>query len=1203
MLIGDLFARDVTRTIPPVVYFHEQSAEALEREVQEYIITGGYDRGEKGGTEDGIHEQLVRLLTGIHEALSAPNAPTLPSAWISGFYGSGKSSFAKLLGLALDGRKLPDGSPLAKALLAQDKSPNAARLVHAWQALASRVTPIAAVFDVGSQAREDEHIHAVVVRQVQARLHYATKSSLVADYELKLELENRYHAFMEKVLAVHKRPWGELKDAPLVEDYFSSALHALMPELYPHEMSWVDARSGTRAGAQSPEEAALAIENMMKQRCPGATLFLVVDEVSQYIHDDEDRMLGLQSFVSALGERLRGKVWILATGQKKLEDDAGVQSPLAKLKDRFPPALRVHLGISNIRDVVHKRLLRKSRVVEEDLVALFRDHRPSIASYAYQGDQIFEPDFVEVYPLLPGYVDLLLDITTGLKSRSTLAQGDAYAIRGLLQLLGDLFREQKLATMEMKRLITLDMVYDVLGSALSPDVQITIGSALALAQKNGDTLMARVVKAVSMLELSQHKRKTSADLVARCLYENVGDGSIEAPVQRALDTLVGENLLRYSEDRGYKIESSAGQEWQQQRDAYLPAPDQESAEIQAEIEKAVSADAAAVQLAGLKLPWLVLYTDTLGAKEIHLKDERKTTVVTLDLQLTRGQGADVWVPRSDTPGYRDRIVWVASDLDAVRHVAKKRVRSQRIIETYGRRALAANDERGALLMEERNRYDAARPELEQAIKAALLGGAIYFRGRQLAPRDFGSTFSQALGGIGNRVATELYPTPTTFTVSLKEVEFLFDNLELAAPPAVFGSEKLGLLALDAGRYEVTCEGRIPKDVLAFVRERGSAFGAEILAHFGGPPHGVPSDVVRASLVGLLRGGKVRVELPDATEVTSARDEGARALLKDGDLRKSRFAENTKETLSPRDRNTICALFKEMRGLEVARDNDAIADAVAKHFAGVRQDLTAVEEKFRHLPRSTTYPEALTKLAAALETCRKDRRVEPTVLTVKRHLPALRDGLALLLRTQAELTDASVRAVEDASAVSTLLWPALERLGATDDVKAAAKALAVHLASARPWEDGGELTAHAERVRSAYRVRRKAILDAHEKAVELGLEALKRTPGFERLGPDERHAVLGALREGADAKTDERSVAPPLEGLATILAARRDEAENHARLKLDAYRAKDGENPVVEVTLGLAGREIGTAGELERALDEVRQRVVVQLEARHRVRLR
>ncbi len=40
--IRDLFASDVTRPIPPVVYFHEQTPKKLAAEVKEYNITGGW---------------------------------------------------------------------------------------------------------------------------------------------------------------------------------------------------------------------------------------------------------------------------------------------------------------------------------------------------------------------------------------------------------------------------------------------------------------------------------------------------------------------------------------------------------------------------------------------------------------------------------------------------------------------------------------------------------------------------------------------------------------------------------------------------------------------------------------------------------------------------------------------------------------------------------------------------------------------------------------------------------------------------------------------------------------------------------------------------------------------------------------------------------------------------------------------------------
>jgi len=413
MQVKELFAGNVTRDIPPVVYFHEQSPASVASEVSEYIITGGYPEGHPSQRRvpKGIHEEYVRLLETIVKELEKPGGPELPNSWISGFYGSGKSSFAKLLGLALDGMPLPDGRSVADAWLARNTSPRAAEMKTAWGKLRARVEPMAVVFDVGTVARDGEHLHSAALRKVQERLGYCPTNSIVADYELTLERDGLWRRFEEVAAETLEVPWSAARKEHRAADRFSLVMHRMFGDEYPEPTSWFDSRAGGRTRTESPEEVVVAIRDMLGFRKPAATLFLIVDEVSQYVISSQDRYDRLRAFATALGSGLKGKAWLLALGQQQLDDQADL--PFATwVRDRFPPQLRVHLAATNIRDVVHKRLLQKTPAATRQLAELFERHRADLKLYAFGCEAITSEEFVEIYPMLPGQIELILQITT-----------------------------------------------------------------------------------------------------------------------------------------------------------------------------------------------------------------------------------------------------------------------------------------------------------------------------------------------------------------------------------------------------------------------------------------------------------------------------------------------------------------------------------------------------------------------------------------------------------------------------------------------------------------------------------------------------------------------------------------------------------------------------------------------------------------------
>jgi hypothetical protein len=192
-------------------------------------------------------------------------------------------------------------------------------------------------------------------------------------------------------------------------------------------------------------------------------------------------------------------------------------------------------------------------------------HRADLKLYAYGCEDTTADEFVDVYPLLPGQIELILRITSVLRTRSSRAQGDDQAIRGLLQLLGELFRRQQLADAPIGTLVSLDRVYEVQYTALDADTQASMARIQAQCSGEGSELMLRAAKAVALLELIQDTDPTTEELVARCLAERMDGGNQQAAVRQALEELRRRNLLGYSEKTGFKIQSTAGEEWERER--------------------------------------------------------------------------------------------------------------------------------------------------------------------------------------------------------------------------------------------------------------------------------------------------------------------------------------------------------------------------------------------------------------------------------------------------------------------------------------------------------------------------------------------------------------------------------------------------------------------------------------------------------------
>lgn len=1208
MLIKDVFAQSVTRNIPPVIYFHEQDPKALASEVGEYIITGGYPEDDpryQYTKNQGIHEQFVRLLRALASELQRPDGPELPASWISGFYGSGKSSFAKLLGLALDGVVLPDGQPLGEALLRRDESPQSKVLRQEWEALQQEIDPLAVIFDVGSSARDNEQIHSVVRRELQIRLGYC-KNDHVANHELKLEQNGEWERFLEMAAEVLNQPWNEARGSSVADEDFSLVLHHLYPDRYTDPLSWYDSRAGSRMESSlSVSETTQAIAEMLKYRAPGKTLFVVVDEVSQYIYQDSDKSQKLHSFVSDLGQKLKGKVWLLVTGQQKIEDSDD-QSNIGILKDRFPPKLRVHLAPANIRDVVHKRLLKKHSQHEASLKALFHQHRSALKLYGYQCQSLTEQDFLEVYPLLPGYIDLLMSISSNLRLRSARARSDDHAIRGLLQLLGELFREKQLGDRPLGSLVTLADVYDIQQSALDNDAQNTMNRIIRHEQVQENEQAIQVAKAVALLQVIQEQEPTTAQLVSQCLYAQLGQENPEKDITQTLERLRELNLLSFAEKTGYKLLSTLGQEWARERDTHHASTPEMSKLVQDNLKQLVG-DAGLPKYKGTNFNWLVLYSDSTHVQPERLISKIDPTVITVNFFYSRSPqlwASRDWLGESANPMNRNSLLWISGRGGDLENLLGELVKSRRMVDRYKPGLESLTPDKRRLTSDEEARMESLNAQVKTAVAQAFFQGQVYFRGRNLDLMGLGSSFNTVLIQVANQTLPEIYDRYLNISVKTLELQQLLQtDASGISQKFMTGDDRLGLMELQSGKPVFTCTGQIPQRIQEELLNANGLSGAVLLKQFGGPPYGYSAEVIKACVAGLLRANKIRLRPEAGQEISSIRDPGTQDIFgRDRDFKQAEILPPKDVGITSRDRVAICKFFQSAFQIEVERENDAIAEKVFDYLPAQSKRLRELEHRYNQLPNRPELPETLSRFQTAVEACTRSRHVEEVVKALKKHLDVLQDGIQQLGIALSDLTEETIAAVRRAATLQANQIKQLREAEAEGEVSSDITQVENHLQGDRPWRDIQSLDPALAKIEAHYEGIRSALLQKQRQVAEAVRQRVEQRRDYDKLTKAQQDIVLSPLHE-AQNKYDVGSdtLYPSLIQLRNTQHF--SKAEQEAQHRLSVELAKLTGTQVVEVELNLQNREVSSPEEVEALLNQIRDQLLTKLGNSNQVRVR
>jgi hypothetical protein len=1192
--VQDILERNIQDNIAPVVYFHKQDPKDIEHEVREYVITTRPGSGGEAG--GGIHEQYISLLNQIAHCIENKET-SLPASWISGFFGSGKSSFAKLLGLALDQKQLPDGSFLSESLLNRDATPDAEDFRKAWERLNKLVDPFSVIFDIGTASRSDELANKTIFREVQKRLGYSSFDQ-IAYYERLLEEEGKYAEFL-KICKAEFGPWDSLKNKKIASQRFSALYSKIYPEQYPDPLDWFDIhQSDSSTDSLSVLDVANGIEEMLNRRAPGKSLFIIIDEMSQYVgKKNERKMLDIQSIVSELGSRLEGRVWLLVTGQERLSD-VNENTVLGKMRDRFPPRLRVHLDRANVREIVYARLLKKKEDQIHQLETLIE--QPGALSKlkleGYACEDAVADSLIEHYPLLPGHINLLMDISQGIRNSSTRIQADSGSVRGVLQIIWELFnhRAVNFKDRELGDLVTLDHVYDIQRSALNSDTLLTMDKIEENSQDN--PFKFKVAKTIALLEMVQESQPTTEKLIASVLYPSLGSDSILDKVKEALQELEKGHFILEQEKLGWRIQDHAGQGWIRTRDEISISSDiiqdclfTHLNEIVATVEKP--------KLHGTPLPWY-------SWKGTHERLSRSVDfpAVEVDFRYITSQkernDTDTWINLSKESTFQERFIWVCGDHNDLSTHLRNMLRSEKMIEKHNRSRLDRIKER--LLIEEKALLEKLERDTPKTIRTCWLNGQIYFNGTAYKARDKGTSFESALRTVVQDNLDAIYPYFKDGNLQLSKDKDLLELFkpEITSPnPKFLDGGGLGLLKMDAGKVTFTAHGSVPIKIKEYLQPKHSLTSQSLINHFGRPPFGFPRPVLKACLIALLRTEAIVIRDSTGSEMTSFKDPGVKdTMLQESPFNRCEIIHNKDPEVGPREKVACARFFKNHLGQDVGRESDVLVDAVFQYFTPLQKRVEKLKEKIRHL--GIEVPKKLDTLIDVLSLCKRDRRVQTTLLALHNNLDDLIEGMTHIKNLEDNLTIEAGKAITHYQEVLARQAQQFIELNAFDQIEAHVNALNSHVTSPAPWLGYEDVMSDADAIVASYQSRRRLLIKTQQEHFDRVVAQVEGMKEFTQLTQDQKKSVHNSLNR-VWIESDEADLQPSLIVLKQNLQ-NIDEMENKARDLVDGFLPAQ-EKSKVSLNL-IRNRTLETETDLNSALDELRTCCMKELNQGKKVRL-
>ncbi|MDQ0665390.1 hypothetical protein QFZ35_003888 [Arthrobacter ulcerisalmonis] len=512
MKLHDIFAKDISRTIEGVVKADDESQ--IGTEVSEYVLT------------NEASQRMESLLDAYN------NYGGANGAWVSGFFGSGKSHMLKMLAHLLgdvDGQKVSRDQVVDSFIQKTDGN----AILRAAIEKSRQIPAKSILFNIDQKATlqskdQPDALLSVFVKVFNESCGFYGQLGHVAKFERDLVKEELFESFKAAYQEISTKGWDEGRTLGILQEGNIAKAYA--------RVTGNDETSPTQILSKYRAEYSVSIEdfaNDVKEWLDGQDgnyrLNFFVDEVGQFIADNTKLMLNLQTVAETLATRCNGRAWVLVTSQEDVDAVIGDRTSkqgndFSKIQARFKN--RVKLTSADVEEVIQKRLLDKTATGSIQLGRIYAAEANNFKTLFDFADgsrkyRIFQDEehFTSSYPFITYQYTLFQDSLKGLSAHNAF-EGNNLAVgaRSMLGVFQDVI--QQLQDTPVGELATFDRMFEGIRHSLKSQLQGAIITAEDhLSQQN--QFAVQVLKALFLVKYVPDFKATPRNLTI-LMYSRFG---------------------------------------------------------------------------------------------------------------------------------------------------------------------------------------------------------------------------------------------------------------------------------------------------------------------------------------------------------------------------------------------------------------------------------------------------------------------------------------------------------------------------------------------------------------------------------------------------------------------------------------------------------------------------------------------------------